>query len=290
MTVCVAVALGNMVAAQPVAVQPRVQIVYPGPHADRKELAAAVPLGNGDPLWVTVVLPGANPAQAAPPPASAAKIEMVAHDPVSRLGFLRVTGQAATASQGAKWLERVASPSGGTLFAMGPAGQVKCHTHGWVQQVGGKILPLALLRVTFDRAAPPPGTALSDGQGRIAAVFFQTSGEGNSGYAIPAEAIHRVRRDISAHGHLVRGWIGLSLQAERQSPQVVRVLPDSPAAKSGVLPDDILTHVDGRAVSSYADAVNAFFYLVPGRPAPIQVTRAGKPMGFTVTPAVPETK
>jgi S1-C subfamily serine protease len=171
---------------------------------------------------------------------------------------------------------------------MEPAGLVKCRTTGWVKQVGGKILPLALLRVNFSNSVPPPGTPLLDDAGRVVAIVFQSSGGGNVGYALPAEAVHRVLRDISSGGQLSRGWLGLALRAESQVPRISRVLPDSPAAAAGIQPNDVLLSIGSRQITDYADAANAFFYLVPGQPVRVKLLRNVEQLEFSLTPTRPK--
>jgi S1-C subfamily serine protease len=123
----------------------------------------------------------------------------------------------------------------------------------------------------------------------VAAIVFQESGTGNTGFAIPAEAVHRVQRDICGGGRLVKGWLGLSLRAENQSPQIVRVLPNSPAAAVGIRPADVLVSVGSRQISDYADAANAFFYLIPGQAVRVKLLRGVDQLDFTLTPTrVPE--
>jgi S1-C subfamily serine protease len=123
----------------------------------------------------------------------------------------------------------------------------------------------------------------------VAAIVFQESGSGNTGFAIPAEAVHRVQRDVCGGGRLVRGWLGLSLRAENQSPQIVRVLPNSPAAAVGIRPADVLVSVGSRQISDYADAANAFFYLIPGQAVRVKLLRGVDQLEFTLTPTrVPE--
>jgi len=216
----------------------------------------------------------------------AVPVQVVGFDPVSRLFFFKVEGP--VAPKPIEWLDDATGSTGSSLQAMAPDGPLKCRSTGWVKQVGGKILPLALLGVNFDRAVPPPGTPLLDPQGRVAAIVFQNTGTGTTGYAIPAEAVHRVRRDVCNGGRLIRGWLGLSLRAETQSPQVVRVLPQSPAAAAGVRPADVLLSVGSRQISDYADAANAFFYLIPGQPVRVKLLRGVEQLEFTLTPTRPQ--
>lgn len=270
---------------QAVSVAPRWQVSYPAMANGRPSESVAVAVPD-ESVLVAVVLAGSDASQPAVRMGNrVVPVQLIGHDPVSRLGFFRVEGSLAPKSS--PWREEIGTASIG-LQAQAPDGPVKCRSTGWVKQVGGKILPLALLRVNFDRAVPPPGTPLLDPEGNIAAIVFQSSGSGNSGYAIPAEAIHRVRHDLCSHGKLRRGWLGLALRAENQSPQVVRVLAKSPASTSGIHPGDVLLSVGHRQITDYADAANAFFYLIPGQPVKVRVLRGVEPLEFTLTPTLPQ--
>lgn len=207
-------------------------------------------------------------------------VRMIGHDPVSRLGFIKVEGNIMPKSM--EWAEN--ADASATLQAMEPAGPAKCRATGWVKQVGGKILPLALLRVNFSHSVPPPGTPLLDDAGRVVAIVFQSSGGGNIGYALPAEAVQRVKQDITKGGQLSRGWLGLALRADSSIPRISRVLPDSPAAAAGIQPNDVLLSIGTRQITEYADAANAFFYLVPGQPVRVKLLRGAEPLEFTLTP------
>lgn len=245
--------------------------------------STAVPLGD-DSLLVAVVMPGANPSSPTLRMGErTVPVRLIGHDPVSRLGFFKLTGTSAPNT--VVWLSNAGSGLGSELRAITPRGPEKCMASGWVKQVGGKVLPLALLRVNFESGVPPPGTPLVDSSGRVAAIMFQASGGGSTGYAIPAEAVHRVRRDVCNGGSLIRGWLGLALRAENQSPQIVRVLPNSPAEAAGIRSADVLLAVGTRQIYDYADAANAFFYLIPGQPERVRLLRGKEPLEFTVIPA-----
>lgn len=247
-----------------------------------KSCRSAVVPADGKSLLVTVAMPGAK---AADPVLDAAggrvQARVIGHDPVSRLVFLRAEG--ATMVKPVQWLGDARGCVGGTLHAVVDGKPAKCQASGWVKQVGGKVLPLALLQVNFDAAVPPPGTPLMDAGNRVAAIVFQSVGS-RTCYAIPAEAVHRVRRDVSESGGLKRGWLGLALDPASRIPRVVRVLPDSPASKAGVLAGDVLLGVGSRPVAEYADAANAFFYLVPGEAVQVRLMRASQAYELSLTP------
>jgi S1-C subfamily serine protease len=248
-----------------------------------KPCRSVVVPADGKSLLVTVAMPGAKAAEPVLQSAGGrVQARAIGHDPVSRLVFLRTEG--ATTLRPVQWLGDARGCVSATLHAAVDGKPVKCRADGWVKQVGGKVLPLALLQVKFGAAVPPPGTPLLDSGNRVAAVVFQSVG-GNTCYAIPAEAVHRVRRDVGESGGLKRGWLGLTLEPASRIPRVVRVLPNSPASKAGVLTGDVLTGVGRHQVSEYADAVNAFFYLVPGEAVQIRLTRASQDYEMSLTPA-----
>lgn len=281
MALCVVTAV-----AEPVAVSPRLQVKFPALTGGKPAESAAVSL-EGGPLMVLVAAAGANPASPEMQlGARAVTVEVIGHDPVSRLVFIKVPDS--VPAKNVEWLKEAGSQAEAGLQFMDADGPAKCRTTGWVKQVGGKILPLALLQVNFSKAVPQPGTPLLDDAGRVVGIVFQSAG-GNTGYAIPAEAVHRVRHDVcGASGQLTRGWLGLALQAESRVPQVSRVLPGSPAAAAGIQPNDVLTAVGPRRIADYADAANAFFYLIPGQPVKVKLLRAAEPLEYSLTPVSPK--
>lgn len=257
------------------------------PNGKGSQSVVASMSGNGEPVLVTVVMPGANPA--APSLRDGERpitARALGHDPTSRLAFLR--GGQGTGLAPQEWLTDSKDSVGGTLRAAVAGNVVVCKVTGWVKKVGGKVLPLALLQVNFDGPVPPPGTPLMDSRNRVAALFFQGTGVGGKGYAIPAEAVHRVRRDIMQGGEPVRGWLGFTLNPETQAARVVRVLTDSPAALAGVMPGDMLLAVGHRTVADYTDVADAFFYLSPGEPTRLRLKRGSQMLDLAVTPTRPQ--
>ena len=122
----------------------------------------------------------------------------------------------------------------------------------------------------------------------MVAIVFQGAGAGNVGYAIPAEVVHRVRQDLSSGGKLSRGWLGLALRTDSTVPQISRLLPDSPALLAGIKVNDIILSIGNRPITDYADAANAFFYLVPEQPVRVKVRRNTELLDFTLTPTKPK--
>lgn len=282
--VAVYASVGN---AQPVAVSPRWVAVFPAMAGSLGYDSTAVPV-SGESTMVVVVAAGTSAPMSLKLQLGGHLVpfKVIGHDPVSRLGFISIEGSVVPKST--VWAEDAGAGSSATLQSMEPGGPIKCRTTGWVKQVGGKILPFALLRVNFSGKVPPPGTPLVDTAGRVVGIVFQHSGSANVGYAIPAEAVRRVQQDICKGGRLNRGWLGLALRAESPIPEVCRVLPNSPAAAAGIKPKDLLLSIGSRPVADYADAANAFFYLIPGQSVLVKLLRDAEPLEFTLTPVLPK--
>lgn len=257
------------------------EVDFPAAKDGRPCHSMVVPVEDGS-LLVAVVLSGADATRPSlKSGGESIPVKVVGHDPVSRLCFLRPERPVSLASL--PW-ERMAPDSPGIALLSG--GQ-RASSSGWVKQVGAKVLPLALLRVNFDGPIPAAGAPLLNSRGHLAAVVFQQIPGSNSAYALPVEALQRVRKDILKSGDLVRGWLGLSLRAEISTPQVTRVAAGSPADKAGIRANDVILRIGDRAVTDYADSANAFFYLSPGEPVRMRLLRGADSIEVMVTPVAP---
>ena len=103
------------------------------------------------------------------------------------------------------------------------------------------------------------GGALIDTQGRLlginTAIYSQTNKSNGIGLTIPSDLAISVMQDLRRYGKVIRGWMGLEVQqvllAGNQSPHALRVsatYPAGPADKAGILPGDLITHIDMQAV------------------------------------------
>lgn len=181
------------------------------------------------------------------------------------------------------WKERFGKDVPVDLQAITTAGTEFCRYDKWVTQVGAKVLPLGLLSITFTGEVPPSGSPLVDSSGKIVGLVLQKISP-RTAYAIPAQAVRRVQHDMEDHRKLVRGWLGISLSTESTVPRITRVWPDSPAHKAGLKEGDILVNASDYPTARYPDAVNAFFYAIPGQPTPVQVSRKNQRISCEITP------
>lgn len=70
-----------------------------------------------------------------------------------------------------------------------------------------------------------------------------------------------------------RGFLGLELRDDGESPLVASVLADGPAGKAGLKPGDKLTHIQGRSVIDNDDVRRLAKKLRPGDPVTLTIER-----------------
>ncbi len=117
--------------------------------------------------------------------------------------------------------------------------------------------------IETDRALPRgfSGGPLVDLDGRL--IGIDTSGLlRGADIAVPLDTVKRVAAELVAHGSIRRGYLGVAVQrvrlpddiatslgGQRSGALVVRVDPDSPASKSGLVLGDTIAALDGEPVS-----------------------------------------
>ena len=106
------------------------------------------------------------------------------------------------------------------------------------------------------------GGPLVDLHGRIIGVntAINASGQG-IGFAVPSNLARRIYQQLREHGRVIRGYLGvrtrdlISVVGEEQPGQpqagaeVLHVQEDSPAARAGVQPGDVIVNFAGQEVS-----------------------------------------
>lgn len=156
---------------------------------------------------------------------------------------------------------------------------------GVERQKGDKVLPFSYLRVHKSDESLDSGTLLFDEEGKALAFYYVDHDEQkNQGYVVPVAAVERAYADYKKNVTISRAWAGLIISSTGTVPEVISVRPDSPASKAGIKSGDILTQVGARKISSYLEAVNAFYYLIPTVEEQFVMIRDGQKKTFAVTP------
>lgn len=128
------------------------------------------------------------------------------------------------------------------------------------------------------------------------------SGQG-IGFAVPSNMAKSIISQIQKKGKVVRGWIGVSVQAitpelaqslglsDSRGALVGTVVPGGPAERAGIRTGDVLTSFSGKEIKKMSDLPIMVAESPVGSTAPVKVIREGKTMDLTVTVAeMPEEK
>ncbi len=127
------------------------------------------------------------------------------------------------------------------------------------------------------------------------AIFSQSGGSIGIGFAIPINVAKPVVTQLATTGHVVRGWLGVTIQpltpalakslglAGAHGGLVSAVREGSPASRAGLKPGDVITAYNGREVARAEELPRAVAETPAGREVPITVVRDGKTLTLTPT-------
>ena len=186
---------------------------------------------------------------------------------------------------------------GDVALAIGnPFGVGQTVTMGIVSATGRNQLGINTYEdfIQTDAAINPgnSGGALVDARGRLlginTAIFSRSGGSQGIGFAIPVKLASSVMTSIIEHGQVVRGWLGLEVQAltpelaetfglqQRTGILVAGVLRDGPAAQAGLLPGDIILSIAGQSAMDGRSSMNQVANMRPGKKVEMEVLRQGE--------------
>jgi Do/DeqQ family serine protease len=132
------------------------------------------------------------------------------------------------------------------------------------------------------------------------AIYSTSGGNIGIGFAIPANTVQVVMKQIIEYGEVQRGQLGIV--GQDLSPELARafgikqthgvviaqVINDSAADKAGLKTGDVITAVNGREIKEFAQLRNAIGLLRIGDTVTIDVLREGKPRSFTAQITAPK--
>jgi serine protease Do len=138
-------------------------------------------------------------------------------------------------------------------------------------------------------AAINPGNSggpLVNMQGEVIGINTAiVAGGSGIGFAIPSNMARKIYTELRDKGRVTRGWLGVSIQP--LTPELARsfgskdskgvlineVMPESPAAKAGLKPGDILLEFEGRPMEGPGDLQRAVGFFSPDRSAKVKIWR-----------------
>ena len=188
---------------------------------------------------------------------------------------------------------------GDVVLAIGnPFGMGQTVTQGIVSATRRRGLNISFFEdfIQTDAAINPgnSGGALIDAHGNLLGIntaqFSQNTNLSGFGFAIPADTAIQTLNDILEYGHVVRGWLGIeatpltasaaqALELENTSGiRITRIVENSPAYTAGLRTNDIITHINGRAVGSGIWGIQEIAESRPGEKVEIGIVRNGEPI------------
>ncbi|MDV6318908.1 Do family serine endopeptidase [Chromohalobacter sp. HP20-39] len=193
---------------------------------------------------------------------------------------------------------------GDVALAIGnPFGMGQTVTMGIISATGRDHLGLNAYEdfIQTDAAINPgnSGGALVNAKGALVgintAIFSRSGGSQGIGFAIPANLAHKVLNQIVAHGRVIRGWLGIDVQAMTptlaasfglkalKGVAIVSVVPGGPGDQADLKPGDILLSLNGKTIVDAREAMADIAEISPGTKLPITIVRNGKKQQVTLT-------
>ncbi|MFW0860697.1 MAG: S1C family serine protease [Dethiobacter sp.] len=116
------------------------------------------------------------------------------------------------------------------------------------------------------------------------------------GFAIPANTVKNITRDLIIHGRIIRPWVGVywggdvdeALSRQLQLPVTYGVLiqgaaEKSPAAQAGIRRGDVIIAMGGKKIANFNDLRRTIFEYEVGAEVEITIIRYGQELKLSVT-------
>ena len=129
------------------------------------------------------------------------------------------------------------------------------------------------------------------------AIYSPSGGSVGIGFALPSNTAKSIVQQIREHGHVTRGWLGVAIQGITPSiakslgmdpdrstgALVASVTPNSPAAKAGLKPGDVILKSEGQDIKTVHDLPRLVAKAPIGEKFNMQIRRNGKDMALSAT-------
>lgn len=177
----------------------------------------------------------------------------------------------------------IAIGADGTGGASARLGIVNIAGPEWHSSRGGLIDRRIALDVRLARSEE--GGPIFDAAGSC--IGMSTFGPRGQVLVIPAATIDRIVPTLLKDGRVVRGWLGVALQAvavpdalretvdQSSGLMVMSVVENGPAAQAGIVAGDIILSVDGTSTRRFRKIARHFGSENIGRKAELRVIRSG---------------
>jgi len=231
--------------------------------------------------------------------------EVVGTDPATDIAVIRIKGNVPDDLPVIEMADSDKIQVGEVAIAIGnPFGFTQTVTMGIISATGREGVGLADYEyfIQTDAAINPgnSGGALVNSDGKLiginTAIFSRSGGYMGIGFAIPANMVKNVVKELMTSGKVVRGWLGVYIQDVNEDLAanfgydgdkgvlIADIMEDSPAEKSDVKIGDIIIGVDGKKVDNVYELRRVIASSKPGSTVNLKLVRKGetKTVKFTI--------
>lgn len=180
-----------------------------------------------------------------------------------------------------------------TLAIGNPFGVGQTVTQGIISATGRTGLGVNKFEdfIQTDAAINPgnSGGALVDASGELVGIntviFSRSGGSMGIGFAIPTAIVEQVMNALIKDGRVSRGWLGIEIQSQLRDPtrletstgvEVLNVVRNGPADKSGLQVGDIILTIDGVEMTDANTLIQYVARKSPNTELNTQILRDGK--------------
>jgi len=129
------------------------------------------------------------------------------------------------------------------------------------------------------------------------AIYSPSGGSVGIGFAVPSNTAKSVVAQLKEKGRVTRGWLGIAIQSispdiakslglDPEKPSgalVASVTPESPAAKAGLKPGDVILSATGQPIKAVHDLPRLVAAAPIGQKFDLTIRRNGKEMNVAAT-------
>jgi serine protease Do len=127
------------------------------------------------------------------------------------------------------------------------------------------------------------------------AIYSPSGGSVGIGFDIPASTVKMVVAQLEDHGKVTRAWLGVQVQPitsgiaeslgmkKAAGALVDEAEPDTPAAKAGIQPGDVITAVNGNAIKDSRALAREISAMAPKSSVKLDILRKGEAKTIAVT-------
>src|SRR5438309_606228 len=151
----------------------------------------------------------------------------------------------------------------------------------------GRYFSTIHLRANVPIQRGEAGAPLLNMKGEVVGIVVSSLENNSACYAVPIEAAEKIRSDFVRFGEARHGWVGISVSeapqpVEGSRAEMAQIMEETPAARSGIKPGDILLQVGQKKVTQPEDVLDASFFITAGDTVPITVVRGEQKLTFHV--------